>query len=305
MISLNHMKTNIKQSIKIIIIGVLMAGTFAFAANWAGPTQSSPSANTPAPINMSAVNQGQTKSGALGLGGLTVYGTSSGAANIYGHVTNTASAKNLYVSGKIGIGIQPSSSTQALEIAGTPGTIKTSSLAHPASPFNLKRICSNSTGLLYLCSVAPPTGAPPNCSGSQIFASPGTYTFTTSYCASTITVKVWGAGGPGGGGSSAGYGGYGGSGGGGGGYTSKQISVSPFQSFTVQVGASIDGGAGGAANGYPGGSPYFPANQAFNPTGPSKFLGSNASLIAINGEAGAGDVRDFVSGRERGTPVGI
>lgn len=80
-------------------------------------------------------------------------------------------------------------------------------------------------------------------SGSEIFNTAGTQTYTVPAGVTSIIVKTWGGGGGGGGGGTSGNGGNGG----GGGYSQSTIAVTPGESLTVGVGAG--GGAGDWSSG--------------------------------------------------------
>ena len=116
---------------------------------------------------------------------------------------------------------------------------------------------------------------------TQVFDTPGTYTWTVPACVTSITVDVWGGGGGGGAvwsrfnpttnGSSSAEACTAAGGGGGGGFVRRTYTVVPGQNYTVVVGA---GGIGGiinnalasnrAQNGSPGGNSTFsgPATTA-------------------------------------------
>lgn len=113
--------------------------------------------------------------------------------------------------------------------------------------------------------VAP--GAPTAPSSATItVTTPGTYVWTVPAGVTSISAKVWGAGGAGGGYTTS-SGGFNGGGGGSGAYSANSsLTVSPGDSFIVTVGAGANRGAGGnsaiasikginltAGGGYPGG----------------------------------------------------
>jgi len=129
---------------------------------------------------------------------------------------------------------------------------------------------------------------------TDVFSTPGTYTWTVPPCVTTITVQVWGGGGGGGAiwsrfdptqtsitsdeiCTSAG-------GGGGGGFTTRTYTVVPGQNYTVVVGA---GGIGGIINN------ALPSNRAQNGSvgGNSTFSGPSTAtpgtLTALGGNGGA------------------
>lgn len=68
------MKKEIIQSIKIIIIGLVLSTGVAFAQNWSAPASAPTAGNTLPPINISSSSQ--IKSGALATGQLAVFGPS-------------------------------------------------------------------------------------------------------------------------------------------------------------------------------------------------------------------------------------
>jgi hypothetical protein len=80
------MKTQIINSIKIIILGALLSGAATFAANWTTPTSSAPAGNIAAPINVTTGSQ--LKAGSLATGPLEVFGP----ALFYGNVNILGSA---------------------------------------------------------------------------------------------------------------------------------------------------------------------------------------------------------------------
>lgn len=66
--------TNLLQSLKILILAVILSIGVSYVYAWTGPTAIGPGGNTPAPINVSATSQ--IKTGGLWLGSL---GTDGGA----------------------------------------------------------------------------------------------------------------------------------------------------------------------------------------------------------------------------------
>lgn len=121
-------------------------------------------------------------------------------------------------------------------------------------------------------------------SSMQVFATPGTTSFTVPANISNILVEVIGAGGGGGGGSEFSSGGQGG----GGGYVKALIAVTPGASYTVVVGAGGDGLAYDGESGGPGGDSYILA-----PDGTTKLASAGG------GQGGSG-----ASGGQGGTASG-
>ncbi len=123
---------------------------------------------------------------------------------------------------------------------------------------------------------APPVG------GSEIFPSPGTFSFVVPPGVSTLTAELWGAGAGGGdghrppgapAGSTRGSGG----GGGGGGYTSTTLAVTPGETLTILVPA---GGTGGVLDGF---------NKLNGGNGGDSRILRGAAIIAdANGGTGGG-----------------
>ncbi|MFN5031040.1 MAG: gliding motility-associated C-terminal domain-containing protein [Flavobacteriia bacterium] len=129
---------------------------------------------------------------------------------------------------------------------------------------------------------------------TDVFSTPGTYTWTVPPCVTTITVQVWGGGGGGG----AVWSRFdptqtsitsdeictAGGGGGGGGFTTRTYTVVPGQNYTIVVGA---GGIGGIINN------ALPSNRAQNGSvgGNSTFSGPSTAtpgtLTALGGNGGA------------------
>lgn len=80
-------------------VGLLFAAAVVVYAqsSWSGPTAAPPGNNTPAPLNVSAVDQ--LKDGGLGLGRLAVFGGG-------------------YVKEKLGVGVVPGAGTEKLDVRG-------------------------------------------------------------------------------------------------------------------------------------------------------------------------------------------
>ncbi len=81
----------------------------------------------------------------------------------------------------------------------------------------------------------------------QVYATPGSFTFTIPAGVSKIMVEVWGAGGGGGNGTA---GGNGGGGGGGGGYGKQIFTVAEGTNYNVTVGAGGSAGSGGGTSSF-------------------------------------------------------
>ena len=113
---------------------------------------------------------------------------------------------------------------------------------------------------------------PPVAGQSQVYSTPGTYTFIVPAGVTLLkTARVWGAGGGGAGSSGSGNAG---SGGAGAGYCEGPIVVVPGQSITVTVGAKGTGGAGG-------GSPQNGGNGGASSVG--SFLTTSIALGGVTG----------------------
>jgi len=125
---------------------------------------------------------------------------------------------------------------------------------------------------------------------TEIFTTPGTYTWFCPDDITSVTVECWGGGGAGASGVSQNN--YGGGGGGGGGYGKKTISVTPETNYTVVVGGSgqdsyfisptiVKGGAGANGNGTSGGS-------GGSYIGDIGYNGGNGGNVYNSGSAGGG-----------------
>lgn len=93
------------------------------------------------------------------------------------------------------------------------------------------------------------TGASPG-SGSQVWTTPGTYTWTVPSGVTRIRIVVGGAGGGGQGGSST----TGGTSGNSGGWVLQDVIVQPLENLTITVGAGGSGGSAGGGTGSAGGT---------------------------------------------------
>ena len=302
---------NIKQSFKIIFLGLLLSGGLALA--FTAPATSFPNGNTDEPINVGSSNQ--YKSGGLATGALSVF---SGPANFFGGVKilGTGASQptsNLYIAGKAGVSTTGATPPSAgLEVL---GNVKASSLAHASG---VVKICANSTGLIVLCPTGSITFTPATCpypSGCNWTVPDGVF---------RINVKVYGAGGGGG----VGGGGYAlGAGGGGGGYKEANHDVQPGQPFSLAAGAkgstapnvnssatagqpsyfsffymATGGGGGGnqSGPGGPGGSGYWgTANDGA--TGGTGVTGTTSTAGA--GGIGAGPAPTSDGGKAGGYPT--
>ncbi len=152
--------------------------------------------------------------------------------------------------------------------------------------------------------VAGVSGANAPLSGSSMYATAGTFTFTVPDGVYRVLAECWGAGG-GGGGAGSGGSAAAGSGGGGGAYARKWISVTPGQVLNVIVGA---GGSGGSSSGGNGGNA-----GSSSVGGVVSAVGGSAGTGVVNtifpgaagtgGAATGGDIN--ISGYAGGFPVGI
>lgn len=111
--------------------------------------------------------------------------------------------------------------------------------------------------------------------GMQVFAAPGSATWTVPAGVTRARVRVWGAGGSGG--STANVNSAGG-GGGGGGYAEAVVSVAPGASRSIVVGAGGAPNNTAAANGNPGGSSTF--SGILTGQGGGAGLGANGTQAA-------------------------
>lgn len=138
------MKKEIFQTLKIVALSLIFSASFAFATWVAMPTPPPSSTNNANnPINVSVTNQ--VKIGPLSIGPLAVFGPSqmNGAVNVLGLTSGTTS--NLYVTGNIGIGVNPPS--QKVDVN---GNIKISSLAH-STVASAVQVCADTTGKIVAC----------------------------------------------------------------------------------------------------------------------------------------------------------
>lgn len=124
---------------------------------------------------------------------------------------------------------------------------------------------------------------------TQVFATPGNYTFTPPEETTTLIVEAWGGGGGGGSGQSSGIGNAAGAGGGGGGYARGSLPSTPT-AYNLTVGA----GGGGAATGVSGGSSWFNSTSTIFAAGGNG--GSFGSSIGIGGTANIGGDAKFNGG---------
>lgn len=232
---------NIKQSIKIIILGLIFTAGLSFA--WTAPTAVPPGNNTPAPINDSAT--AQNKTGGLSTGPLVV---TPGITNFYGNV-QVSTAKNMVTdTGYIGVGKQPAS-PHKLDVA---GGVRATSLVYVGSS-DRASVCADFSGTLSICPKNILTFT--NTGGSGTLPCPApSCSWTVPDGVFKVTVDVYGGGG-GGGATGAGGSSFGG-GGGGGGHSVGVFNVNPNQVLTLVTGA---GGAGGvnAGNGLEGSQSNF------------------------------------------------
>lgn len=135
-------------------------------------------------------------------------------------------------------------------------------------------------------------GNTPQGSGSVLFTSTGTTSWTCPAGVFQVTAETWGAGGGGGSGGSFGNG----QGGGGGEYRKALVAVTPGNSYPAIVGS---GGAGGtsAGNGANGGQSSF-AGDSFTVIGKGGGLGQgNSTKTPSNGGTGGTGTTGFNGGR--------
>lgn len=243
------MKKEIIQTLKIVSLGLILSASFAFANIWNPmPSNFTTSNNASNPINVGA---SQVKLGAFGVGPLAVFGGSTMDTQINILGANGVGTGNLYVTGKVGIGTDPTATSEKLEVN---GNIKVGSVAHAGN--DLAPLCAD--GAIFLCPSVTVHDivnyiSPGSYSTFVLGASPGLSAWKVPDDVTTATFKVWGAG-AGGGGTAIGAhtvngqlipaSDWGeGAGGGAGGFYITTIPVTPGQIFTIVVGA---GGAGGA-----------------------------------------------------------
>ena len=143
--------------------------------------------------------------------------------------------------------------------------------------------------------ISPPGTARGGLIGVQVFATPGTATYTPTAGTNSVVVEVQAGGGGGGGvASTSGVQSTAGGGGGGGGYACKRI-TSSFSGVTVTTGDGGAGGTAGANNGTTGSSSSFGA--LVSATGGGGGLGAAATTPSAQpsngGAGGAGSSGDF------------
>ncbi len=141
---------------------------------------------------------------------------------------------------------------------------------------------------------------------SQLFATPGNYTFTPPEETTELIVEAWGGGGGGGSGQSSGVGNAAGAGGGGAGYARGTLPSTPT-AYNLTVGA---GGVGGATGGTGGSSWFnststiFAAGGVGGSFGPSLGLGGTANIgsdaIFNGGNGGTGFTTSTPTNRRGG-----
>jgi len=279
------MKKDITQSIKIIILGLLLSVGISFAANWSSPIAPYPSGNKAAPINVSNSHQGIGKlfNGSL----LHIEGTLASQASqpspalvVFGNATV---ANDLKVTNFAGAGTR----TVCADTTGTlivcpvtcgsanGGTFSSLTANDPnlCSSGSASNFTSTASGWTWKCGTA-------NCSATKTSIVNKTRTYTINSagqqvasgdpcqgCNDTTFVKspnmtnviaqVWGAGGGGGGGISdrtivlvTHLNNPSGGGGGGGGYSTGVLSTNGSYSITVGHGG-MGGSSFGAGSNYP------------------------------------------------------
>jgi hypothetical protein len=234
-------KKSVLNSIKIIVLGLILSGGISYMQT---AIAAFPAGNPPAFINVSST--AQVKTGPLGIGALIGWQATPKAADLYGDVkivgSSSPTARDLYVSGKTGIGI--ASPVEALEVN---GNIRLGAFDYSYSSTaqnqnaNPNRLCADTSGKIVLCPHGS-QGFSTNCTDSN------PCTFTVPDGVFKINVSVLGGGGGGGGhwdtGANGGGGGGGGSGSGGG------MNVLPGQQITdIVVGKGGTAGTIGPGNG--------------------------------------------------------
>ncbi len=138
---------NYIQSIKIIILGSIIAGGFGLASAWVVPATTPPGGNVPAPINVS--NSPQYKIGKMGLGsGVMPRATFdvSGVAKL----DQMLVFNNSVIGGKLVVGSAnaPTASSASLDVT---GEIVASSLNDPSTGSGLRSLCADVSGRIILC----------------------------------------------------------------------------------------------------------------------------------------------------------
>ena len=152
------MNKNITQSIKVLILSLVLVAGVGFA--WSGPTQSPAGGNIPAPINISSV--AQYKTGGLAIGSTSLPSSvSSGSAKLY--VAGLSLMKqllvqaNALVANKLTVGLV-NSSTESLEASNlllstklTPCLFAFSTGMNPSASHYPAPLCAKSDGTIYVC----------------------------------------------------------------------------------------------------------------------------------------------------------
>ncbi len=262
------MKKDIVQSIKVILLAVVLSAGIAMAQTWSGPTGAAPTNNVAAPINAGGTSQ--VKLGALGTGPLAVFGNSAmyGDVSILGSSTSTTPNTQtgfLKLLGKTAFAQQITTNSNLF----VSGQVTVGGLASSAG----SHVCVDGAGQLTLCAASPTPGpSPVECNDGSDNDGDGTIDMNDSGCSSptdnseattppphgtvvfdssgswtvpggvtSLSLQVWGGGG-GGGSSSGANQGAGGGGGGGGGYSTGTVAVTPGQSISFTVGAQAAGG---------------------------------------------------------------
>jgi hypothetical protein len=208
-------------------------------AAWTSPTQVPPSGNAMAPLNVGDTIQYK--------GGNLVLNASTSQATV-----------GLQVWGGLWVATTSSSFNQSLRLQ-VDGLIGATKFCDVGGLNCFTAASSSATIATVLSGGSGGGGGSPD---SQIFTSPGTWTWTKPSGVTTTSrtvVEVWGGGGGGGGGGTPSYTNYAGGGGGGGAYSRREFKTSDLSgTITVTVGAGGSGGNSGTSyNGQTGGNSSF------------------------------------------------
>jgi hypothetical protein len=212
-------------------------------------------------------------------------------------VNTTTSNELMRIKGNGNVGIGTSSPSAKLDVQGTSGaTIK----IVDGNQASGKVLTSDANGNASWQNVSKPHG-------SQMYTTPGTYTFVVPGGASSVRLTIVGAGGGGGG---RGPGASGGNGGAAGSYVRDTvISVTPGASITVIVGSGGGGGADGmsaSAGGTGGASSFGVISRNGGAGGCASCVFGSQSPSGASGLFGTGGVGGNTNGscRAEGTGFG-